>query len=85
MSTSEPSPSVPVNTDALPGSAAAVAASVLRPVRAVAFWAAVALPLVYLPLFVTGAVWDRPLAFGALLALNFVAFLVGHGHDPETV
>ena len=83
MSTSEPSTSSAVGGDALPGPAAAVAAVVLGPVRAAAFWSAVALPVAYLPLVATGIVWDRPLAFCALLTLNAVAFLVGHAHDPD--
>jgi hypothetical protein len=29
-------------------------------------------------------VWEMPLTFCALLALNAVAFLVGHGHEPES-
>lgn len=82
MSTSEPSTS-PLGGDALPGPAAAVAATLLGPVRAAAFWSAVALPLVYLPLVASGTVWDRPLAFCTLLALNVVAFLAGHGYDPD--
>lgn len=83
MSTSEPS-TPPIGGDALPAPAAAAAATLLAPVRAAAFWSAVALPLVYLPLVATGAVWDRPLAFCALLALNAVAFVAGHGYDPES-
>lgn len=71
--------SVPITGDALPDSAA----SVLAPVRAVAFWSAVALPLAYLPLFATGAVWDLPLLFCALVVLNVAAFLVGHDYDPD--
>lgn len=81
MSTSEPSTS-PLGGDALPGPAAAVAATLLGPVRAAAFWSAVMLPLIYLPLVATGLVWNRPLAFAALLVLNAVTFLVGHGHEP---
>lgn len=79
MSTSKPSTSVPIGADALPGSAASVLASV----RAWAFWSAVVLPAAYVPLVATGAVWDVPLVFGALLTLNAVAFVVGHGYDPE--
>lgn len=83
MSTSEPSTSAPVGADTLPSPVATLAATVLTPVRAAAFWTAVALPLVALPLVATGAVWDRPLAFCFLIALNAVAFLVGHGYDPD--
>jgi len=85
MSTSEPSTSVPVTGDDLPSSVASVAASLLGPVRTAAFWSAVGLPLVYLPLVATGAVWNRPFVFCALLLLNAVAFLVGHGHEPSRV
>ena len=84
MSTSEPSTSAPIGGVELPRSAASAAASMFAPVRAAAFWSAVALPLAYVPLVATGAAWDLPLVFCALLALNALAFLVGHGHDPET-
>jgi hypothetical protein len=82
MSTSEPSTSAPLGGGELP-SAASVAASMLVPVRAAAFWSAVALPLAYLPLVATGVVWEMPLTFCALLALNAAAFLAGHGHEPR--
>jgi len=84
MSTSEPSTLSRVRGSELPRSAASLAASMLGPVRAAAFWAAVGLPLTYLPMVATGAVWDLPILFCALLALNAAAFLVGHGYDPET-
>lgn len=84
MSTSEPSTLSRVRGSELPRSAISFAASMLGPVRAAAFWSAVALPLTYLPMVATGAVWDRPVVFCALLALNAVAFLAGHGHDPDT-
>ncbi len=84
MSTSEPSTLSRVRGSELPRSAVAFAASMLGPVRAAAFWAAVGLPLTYLPMVATGAVWNRPIVFCALLALNAVAFLVGHDHDPGT-
>lgn len=84
MSTSEPSTLSRVRGSELPRSAVSFAASMLGPVRAAAFWSAVALPLTYIPMVATGAVWDQPVVFCALLALNALAFLVGHGHDPET-
>jgi len=84
MSTSEPSTLSRVRGSELPRSAISFAASMLGPVRTAAFWSAVALPLTYLPMVATGAVWDLPVVFCALLALNAVAFLVGHGHDPDT-
>ncbi|NHX37076.1 MULTISPECIES: hypothetical protein [Halolamina] len=84
MSTSEPSTLSRVRGSELPRSAVSFAASMLGPVRAAAFWSAVALPLTYVPMVATGAMWDLPVVFSVLLALNAVAFLVGHGHDPET-
>ncbi|WP_136688774.1 hypothetical protein [Halorhabdus amylolytica] len=53
----------------------------LEPVRGVAFWTAIALPFVQLPLLVSGL--QRPttaLAFLALLAVNVFALYVGHAH-----
>ena len=50
----------------------------LNPVRAIAFWTAIALPFVQLPLLVSGL--QRPttaLAFLALLAVNVFALYVG--------
>lgn len=55
--------------------------NVLSPVRVLAFWAAVALPFLYVPLLMTGL--ENPAttaAFLALLACNAVALLVGHSH-----
>lgn len=83
MSTSEPSTPAVIR-DAVSGPASTVASSLVEPLRATAFWSAVVLPFAYLPLLATGAAWDRPLAFGVLLLLNAVAFLAGHGYDPET-
>jgi hypothetical protein len=34
-------------------------------------------------LVATGVVWEMPLTFCALLALNAAAFLAGHGHEPR--
>ena len=53
----------------------------LEPVRGVAFWTAIALPFVQLPLIVSGL--ERPttaMAFLALLALNVFALYVGHAY-----
>lgn len=82
MSTSEPSTPAQIAGDALPAPAATIAAQLVGPVRATAFWSAVALPLVYVSLLATGAAWEQPLLFCLLLALNGVAFLVGHDHEP---
>lgn len=54
------------------------------PVEVVGFWAAVALPFLYLPLLVTGISSEAELiTFLGLLTLNFAALLAGHGHNRE--
>lgn len=55
-------------------------AVVLPPVRALAFWTAIALPLLYVPVLTTDVVWEHPLALLALFLLNGAALLVGHEH-----
>jgi hypothetical protein len=53
---------------------------VATPVRFVAFWLAIALPFLYVPLLYGGLTGEQTTVFGSLLALNAVALLVGHGH-----
>jgi hypothetical protein len=53
---------------------------VAAPLRFVGFWAAVALPFVYLPLLVGGLGGEEAVAFAGLLSLHAVALLVGHNH-----
>lgn len=50
------------------------------PVRFVAFWAAVALPFLYFPLLHGGLQDNQTTIFVGLLALNFVAVLLGHDY-----
>lgn len=51
---------------------------VLGPVRRAAFWAAIVLPFLHLPLLVTGLETETAtLAFGLLLVLNVCALVVG--------
>ena len=58
--------------------------SVLSPVRAIAFWVAVALPFLYLPLLITGLdTTPITVAFLALLGANAVALFVGRGHHAD--
>lgn len=57
-----------------------VVAGLARAVRAVAFWAAVGLPFVYLPLVVSGVSGQQWLALGGLLLANAVALVAGHAH-----
>jgi hypothetical protein len=53
---------------------------VAAPLRFVGFWAAVALPFLYLPLLLSGLEGQETLVFGLLLAANALALVVGHGH-----
>jgi len=50
------------------------------PLRFVAFWTAVALPFLYLPLLAGGLTGSEPTAFVALLLANAVALVLGHDH-----
>jgi membrane protein required for beta-lactamase induction len=64
-----------------PGSIVAALVDVFgTPVRRVAFWAAIALPMAYLPLLVGGLQGIEITLFLALLALNVVAVTIGHGY-----
>ncbi|EMA36425.1 hypothetical protein [Halococcus hamelinensis] len=55
----------------------------LSPIRTLAFWSAIALPAIYLPLFATGlSSGAKRHAFVVLLALNYLAFLAGYDHRP---
>jgi len=53
-------------------------------VAAAAFWTAVALPFLYVPLLVGGLASGERAALAALLALNVAALYVGHGHRPRS-
>lgn len=57
---------------------------VVRPIEAVAFWAAVAMPFVYLPLLITGIeTTSEAIALLALIALHVAALVVGRRYRPE--
>lgn len=53
-------------------------AVVVAPLRFLAFWAAVALPFLYLPLLVGGLDGQQTTVFVSLLLANAVALVVGH-------
>lgn len=81
MSTTNPSTQV---NDAASSWAAQFAGYLRRPVEALAFWSAVALPFVYLPLLLGG--FDDltgALTFVGLLLANFVALYLGHDHRRD--
>ncbi len=53
---------------------------VAAPLRFIAFWAAVALPFLYLPLLVGGLRGQQVTVFVGLLFANVVALVIGHEH-----
>ncbi|MFB6107746.1 MAG: hypothetical protein ABEJ82_02750 [Haloplanus sp.] len=84
MSTSESLPTDDVARIAPEASIQTLAALAALPVRFVAFWVATLLPFTYLPLLMTGAVTDHPTGFAGMVAVNAVAFVVGHSYNrPE--
>jgi hypothetical protein len=50
------------------------------PLRFVAFWAAVALPFLYVPLLAGGLEGQQATVFAGLLLANVVALVLGHEH-----
>lgn len=53
---------------------------VMAPVRFLGFWAAIALPFLYVPLLFDGIGGNRAIVFVVLIALNAVALVAGHDH-----
>ena len=53
-------------------------AGVVEPLRFLAFWTAVALPFLYLPLLAGGLDGQQFPVFAGLLLLNLVALVLGH-------
>lgn len=51
---------------------------VAAPLRFIAFWAAVALPFLYVPLLAGGLEGQQALVFAGLLAANAAALVLGH-------
>lgn len=63
-----------------------VASIVVSTVRTVAFWIAVALPFLYVPLLLGGGTGANVLlSVAALVVVNVVALVVGHGHRRDDV
>lgn len=57
---------------------------VVNPIKAIAFWTAIVLPFLYLPLLATGLESRGTIvAFVLLVALNVAALLVGHPYANE--
>lgn len=55
-------------------------AVLVRSMEAVAFWLAVALPFLYLPLLANGTSGQEAVVFVGLLVVNVVALVAGHGY-----
>lgn len=51
--------------------------------RAVAFYSAIGLPLLYLPLLADGLKLEEVPLLAALLCANFAALFAGHGYGEE--
>lgn len=75
-----PTPSAPA---ALAATAHETATTLADTGRAAAFWTATGLPFVYLPMLLGGFAADHPVTIAALLTLNALTLLFGHGHDPN--
>ena len=54
-----------------------------RSVRWLSFWAAIILPLLYLPLLYVGIGAQTGALFLGLLALQLIALLAGHGYNQS--
>jgi hypothetical protein len=58
--------------------------TLVAPIRWVAFWTAIALPFLYLPLLATGLQSSGVrTAFGVLVLANALTLLVGHSYARE--
>jgi hypothetical protein len=80
MSTSTPSTPDPSTTDLR---SRLGLETILKPVRATSFYAALALPLAYVPLLVSGLeTVSQTTTFALLLGLHVLALAAGHGHRP---
>lgn len=84
MSQSSPSLAESTLPDTGPvATAVRVGAQVRAHTETAAFWAAVLLPFVYLPLLAMGLDGGTLLVFVALLALNALSLLLGHPHNRD--
>jgi len=79
------SPDLPLERDTLSRAASAAGETVrsaARNLRGVSFWAAIVLPIIYLPLLSGGLTGGEALLFVALIAVNAGAFVLGHDYEP---
>lgn len=65
-------------------SSVAVLPAIREPLQGVAFWTAITLPFLYVPLLATGLETMRiAVAFVVLLAVNVVTLMVGHPYHRD--
>ncbi|MBB6645494.1 hypothetical protein H5V44_04145 [Halobellus sp. MBLA0160] len=55
----------------------------VRNLRAASFWAAIVLPVTYLPLLAGGLGGAEALLFVSLVVVNAGAFVLGHEYEPS--
>ncbi|WP_458205871.1 hypothetical protein [Haladaptatus sp. NG-SE-30] len=63
--------------------AQAAVRKLVSPVQFIGFWMAIALPFVYLPVLYRGDLSTNAGIFSALLLLNLVAVIAGHGYNRD--
>lgn len=73
----------PPHSNTLPDLRDRLATLLGRFLRAAAFWLAIALPFLYLPLVLNGFTGQEAVAFLALLVLNGGALVVGHDYHRD--
>jgi hypothetical protein len=76
---------LPVERDTLSRAGSTVSETIrgtLRNFQVASFWAAIVLPVTYLPLLAGGLTGGETLLFVALVAINAGAFVLGHDYDP---
>lgn len=61
----------------------AVGKTLHRQFQFAGFWSAILLPVIYVPMLVSGAVAARPSAFVTLLAVHAAALVAGHDYHDE--
>ena len=66
------------------GTVPSIGDSVLSPLRGIAFWTAIALPFLYVPLLASGLESESVrTAFALLVVANVVTLIVGHPYARE--
>jgi hypothetical protein len=83
MSSATPSSFSIPRPSSLPGVFARTVQRLVTGIKAVTFWSAALLPLVLVGALAAGIGTQRPNLFTALLAVNVVCAVVGHGYSPE--